>query len=187
VKSYKNNLTADLFIVVISIVAAALLVKTGIIKNLLASTQEMEFIGSFIAGMFFTSIFTTAPAIVALGEIAQLSSSIVPVAIFGSFGALCGDLIIFRFMRDRLGKDIMHLIKNSGNGWLKSVIRLKFFRWLTFFLGALVIASPLPDELGLTMMGFSKTRTSLFIPVSLIFNFLGILIISIIAKNLLGN
>lgn len=137
--------------------------------------------------MFFTSIFTTTPAIVTLGAIAQSSQSVLPVAIFGGLGALCGDLIIFRFMRDRLGEDITRLIKNSGNGRLRSIVRLKFFRWLTFFLGALVIASPLPDELGLAMMGFSKIKTSLFIPVSFVFNFLGILVIGLIAKNLLGN
>ena len=186
-RSYKNNLEIDLVIIIISIFVAVVLVKTGIIRNLLTSFQGLEFIESFIAGLFFTSIFTTAPAIVALGEIAQLSNSVIQVAIFGSIGALCGDLIIFKFMRDRLGADIMHLIKSSGNGWLKSIIRLKFFRWSTFFLGALVIASPLPDELGLAMMGLSKTKTSLFVPVSLVFNFLGILIIGLIAKNLLGS
>jgi len=37
------------------------------------------------------------------------------------------------------------------------------------------------------MMGFSKTKASLLIPVSFVFNSLGILIIGIIAKNLLGS
>ena len=186
-RNYKNNLEVDLVVIVISIVVAVILVKTGAIQNLLASFRGLEFIESFIAGLFFTSIFTTAPAIVALGEIAQMSQSVISVAIFGALGALCGDIIIFRFMRDRLGEDIMHLIKNSENGWLKHIIRLKFFRWGTFLLGALVISSPLPDELGLAMMGLSKTRTSLLIPVSFVFNFLGILVIGLVAKNLLGS
>ena len=109
------------------------------------------------------------------------------MAIFGGFGALCGDLIIFQFMRDKFGEDIMRLIRNSGNGRLQSIVRLKFFRWLTFSLGALVIASPLPDELGLAMMGFSKTKTSILIPISFVFNSLGILVIGLVAKNLLGS
>ncbi|MDO8617415.1 MAG: hypothetical protein Q7N87_00765 [Candidatus Uhrbacteria bacterium] len=183
----KNNLTKDIGIIVLSVIVAIVLIKTGAIEEMLKQTQDLWFLDSFIAGMFFTSVFTTVPAMVALGETAQLSQSVLLVAIFGGLGALCGDLIIFRFMRDRFGEDILRLIRNSGNGKLRSVIRLKSFRWLTFFLGALIIASPLPDELGLTMMGFSKTKTSLFIPVSFIFNFLGILVIGLVAKNLLGH
>ncbi|MBI2048173.1 MAG: hypothetical protein HYT27_03460 [Parcubacteria group bacterium] len=186
-ESQKNNLTKDIGIIVLSVIVAIILIKTGAIEEILKQTRDLWFLDSFIAGMFFTSVFTTVPAIVALGEIAQSSQSVLLVAIFGGLGALCGDLIIFRFMRDRFGEDILCLIRNSGNGRLRSIFRLKSFRWLTFFFGALVIASPLPDELGLTMMGFSKTKTSLFIPVSFIFNFLGILAIGLVAKNLLGN
>ncbi len=182
--NHKNNLMRDFGIIALSIIVAILLIKTGAIQEILKQTRDLWFLDSFIAGMFFTSIFTTAPAIVALGEIAQSSQSVIPVAILGGLGALCGDLIIFRFMRDRFGEDIMYLIRNSGNDRLRSIIRLKSFRWLTFFLGALIIASPLPDELGLTMMGFSKTKTSLFIPVSFVFNSLGILVIGFIAKAL---
>ena len=174
----------DLGIIVFSIIVAILLIKTGAIEELLKRTQDLWFLGSFIAGMFFTSIFTTAPAIAALGQIAQSSQSVLPVAIFGGLGAMCGDLIIFRFMRDSLGEDIMRLMKNSGNGRFRSLARLKVFRWLTFFLGALVISSPLPDELGLAMMGFSKTKTSILIPVSFVFNSLGILAVGLIAKIL---
>ena len=144
-ESQKNNLTKDIGIIVLSVVVAIILIKTGAIEEILKQTRDLWFLDSFIAGMFFTSVFTTVPAIVALGEIAQLSQSVFLVAVFGGLGALCGDLIIFRFMRDRFGKDIfgkdiMGLIKNSKNGKLRSIVRLKHFRWLTFFLGALVIA-----------------------------------------------
>lgn len=186
-ENQKNNLTKDIGIIVLSVIVAILLIKTGTIEEILKQTREVWFLDSFIAGMFFTSVFTTVPAMVALGEIAQSSQSLLLVAMLGGLGALCGDLIIFRFMRDRFGEDIIRLMRDSGNSRLRSIVRLKFFRWLTFFLGALVIASPLPDELGLTMMGFSKTKTSLFIPVSFVFNSLGILVIGLVAKNLLGN
>lgn len=186
-KITRNHLIKDIGTIVFSIIVAILLIKSGLIEEILRRTRDLWFLDSFIAGMFFTSIFTTIPAIIALSEIFQSSQSTLSVAIFGGLGALCGDLIIFRFMRDRLGEDIIRLIKNSGNSRLRSIIRLRFFRWLTFFLGALTIASPLPDELGLAMIGFSKTKTSLFIPVSFVFNFLGILAIGLIAKNLLGN
>ncbi len=185
-KKIENTLKRDFRIIIFSIIVAVLLVKTGAIEEILALTQGLWFFDSFVAGLFFTSIFTTAPAIVALGHIAQSSESVLTVALLGGLGALCGDLIIFRFMRDNLGKDIVRLVNNSGNVKLRSFMKLKIFRWMTFFIGALVISSPLPDELGLAMMGLSKTRTSILIPVSFAFNFLGILIIGLIAKNLFG-
>ncbi|OGI95699.1 hypothetical protein A2917_00030 [Candidatus Nomurabacteria bacterium RIFCSPLOWO2_01_FULL_42_17] len=186
-ENQKNNLIKDIGIIILSVIVGIILIKTGTIEKILEETQNLWFLDSFVAGIFFTSIFTTIPAIVALGEIAQLSDSVMLVAIFGGLGAVCGDLIIFRFMRDRFGEDILSLIRNSKNSRLRSMVRLKSFKWMTFILGALIIASPLPDELGLTMMGFSKTKTWLFIPVSFVFNFLGILVIGLIAKNLLGN
>ncbi|MFH1990444.1 MAG: hypothetical protein ABIJ19_01135 [Patescibacteria group bacterium] len=73
-------------------------------------------------------------------------------------------------------------MKKSKSEKLISIFKLRIFRWSLAFLGALVIASPLPDELGLMMLGFSKMKTSLFVPVSFLFNSLGILIIGLIAR-----
>ncbi len=173
-------------IIILSIVVAVILVKTGALESLLSSTQELRFIGSFVAGMLFTSIFTVAPATVVLAEIAQ-SNPVFWVAFFGGIGALVGDLVIFRFVKDRLSDDFLYLIKKSKSERLISIFRLRLFRRLIPFVGALIVASPLPDELGLTMMGLSKMKTSLFIPLSFLLNFLGILVIGLIAKNLFGS
>lgn len=181
---HKMNLLKDLGVIIVSIIIAFISVKTGILTDLLASTQELKFIGSFVAGMFFVSIFTAAPATVVLVEISQ-SNSVFLVALFGGIGSLVGDLIIFRFIKDRLSNDFLFLINKSDHKRLVSIFRLKLFRWLVPFFGALIIASPLPDELGLAMMGLSKIKTSLFIPLSFLLNFFGILAIGLITKTML--
>jgi len=173
----------DLGIIILSIVIAVILVKTGALKSLLTSTQELKFIGSFMAGIFFVSVFTAAPATVVLAEIAQ-SNPVFGVAFFGGVGALVGDLVIFRFIKDKLSEDFLYLIKKSKSERLISIFRLKLFRWLISFIGALIVASPLPDELGLAMMGLSKIKTPLFIPLSFSLNFLGIMTVGLIAKAL---
>lgn len=179
-----NFLLQDAAIILLSIVIAVILVKTDVLIKILISTQELKFLGSFITGMFFTSVFTTAPAIVTLGEIAR-ANSILPTAIFGAMGAVVGDLIIFRFVRDRFSEHLMEIIKHQGAGKrIKLLFKLKIFRWLTFLVGGLIIASPLPDELGIGLLGFSKMRTSWFIPLSFTFNFIGILLIGLVAKTL---
>ena len=181
--NHANNLVRDLALVVFSILIAIILAKTGAFQDLITSTQEVRLIGSFIAGILFVSVFTAAPATVALGEIAQ-SNSIITVAIIGGLGALIGDLLIFRFVRDKVSQDFSYLVKISRTERFFSVFKLKLFRWVIPFVGALIVASPFPDEVGLAMLGLSKTKTSVFIPLSFFLNLIGILIIGLIAKTL---
>jgi len=73
--NHKENLIKDMSIIALSVLIAVILVKTEVLINILASSKELELFGSFIAGMFFTSVFTVAPATVVLVEIARLTYS----------------------------------------------------------------------------------------------------------------
>lgn len=180
----ESNIIKDLAIIILSVVIAVDLVKSDVLIKILTSSQGLEQFGSFIAGIFFTSVFTTVPSIVTLGEIAQ-GYPVLHVAFFGAIGSVLGDLLIFRFMKDRLSRDLLHLLSHApGSKRIRALFRLKYFRWFTFFIGGLIIASPLPDELGVSLLGFSKMKESLFIPLSFAFNFIGIYIIGTIARLL---
>ena len=179
------NLMRDLAIIAFSVIIAIILIKTRYLATILTSTKEMEFLGSFIAGVFFTSIFTTVPATVTLGEIAQ-NNTAVWTAFLGGLGALVGDLIIFRFVKDSLSEHVITAFEKIQ----KRKILLIFHRekkhlgWLLKILGAIIVASPLPDEIGLTLLGFSKMKMRHFVPLSFLLNATGILIIGFIAKSL---
>lgn len=183
-KSQKKFLLQDTAIILLSVFTSIILAKTGILAKILTLTKGLEIIGSFTAGMFFTSIFTTSLAIVALGEIARVNG-ILSTAILGGVGAVIGDLIIFRFIRDRFSEHLLELAQHKKI-WKKfrTLLKLRYFRWFTFFASGLIIASPLPDELGISLLGFSKMRMRWFIPLSFLFNSAGILIIGIIAKTI---
>ncbi len=176
-------LLQDLGLVAVSVFVAIALMKTDVLVGVLTSTKELEYLGSFLAGLFFTSIFTTAPAIVTLGEIAQ-ANGVWPTAALGALGAVVGDLLIFRFVRDSLTEHVAALVKARGRGRKSSVSRGRLLRWLAFMVGGLVIASPLPDELGVSLLGMSKVRMAVFVPVALVFNFLGIAAIGFVAISL---
>lgn len=180
--SEKSFILQDIGIIFLSILVAVILVKTKILTSILISTKELELLGSFIAGMFFTSVFTTAPAIATLGEIAR-ANSVLLTAIFGGMGAVVGDLIIFRFVRDKLSGHLIEFVNHQGAGKrIRALFRLRLFRWLTILAGCIIIASPFPDELGISLLGFSKMKTSRFIPLSFTFNTIGIFLIGLIAK-----
>ena len=161
-----------------------LLVRTNVLANLLASTGQFEIFGAFIAGAFFTSIFTTAPAIAALGEI-SLMQGILVTALFGALGSVVGDLIIFRFVRDRFSEHVSEILTHDSV-WRRFhlLLRRRFFRWFTILVGGFILASPLPDELGVAVLGFSKMRMKYFVLLSFVFNFLGILLIGLIARSI---
>lgn len=179
----RSGLIRDLGTIILSILVAIILAKTGALEGLITSTQEVRFIGSFIAGILFVSVFTAAPATVALGEIAR-SNSVITVAILGGLGALVGDLIIFHFVKDRVSQHFSYLVRVSKSKRLFSIFQLKLFRWITPFIGALIIVSPLPDEIGVTMLGLAKMKNSYFILLSFLLNSTGILIIGLISKTI---
>lgn len=182
---HEKNLFRDIGLILLSIVVSFIMIKINLLGGLLTATHEIKYLSSFIAGLFFTSIFTTAPAIVALGEMAQ-SNSVIVVAIFGALGALIGDLMIFRFVKCDLMGDISYLLKKTHFKRIASIPRLHLFRWVVMFLGAAIIASPLPDELGIAMMGLCGTRTWIFSSLSLTFNFAGIMAVGLIAQKIIS-
>lgn len=178
-----RNIVHDVTIVALSVVVAVLMVQSHLIDSLIAASREFGHIGSFVAGMFFTSIFTTAPAIVTLGEITR-SQGIIETSLWAALGAVVGDLVIFRFVRDRMADHLMDILPHRrGVRRFTRLLKFRFFRYLTFFAGGLIIASPLPDELGISLLGLSKMREVYFVPLSFAFNFLGICMIGLVAAS----
>ena len=182
----ETHFLADIGILTLSVLFAIVLAKTNVLTNVLSATAELELLATFIAGMFFTSVFTTAPAIATLGEI-SLSQSVFVTAVIGALGSVVGDLLIFRFVRDRVASDILELLREEGMlRRLRKVFKFRHFRWFTLLLGGILIASPLPDELGIALLGFSTVRTKYFVMLSFGFNFLGIVAIGLTARALAG-
>ncbi len=173
-----KELKRDGAIIILSLFVAVLLVKSGAILQFVTWTKDAYIIGSFVAGIFFTSAFTLPISTVALVEIAEVSGQPFTVTFIGALGAVLGDLLLFFFIRDSLGASLKIMLGASRVKRWSSIFHLKLFRYLTPLLGALIIASPLPDELGLAMMGFSRMHIGLLIPISYSMNFLGILVVT---------
>ncbi len=178
-----NHLLQDIALIVLSVLIAVLLVRTDVLANLFISAEAMGIWGAFVAGIFFTSIFTTAPAIVALGEVSLLQG-IFNTAFFGAMGAVVGDLIILKFVRDRFSEHVSEIVMHQSI-WRRFhlLFKRRFFRWITFFVGGFILASPLPDELGIAVLSFSKVRMKYFVLLSFVFNFLGIAVIGLVARS----
>lgn len=174
----------DLIFLVVSISFAVFVTKTGITHQLVASFGDLNWFGVIIAGSFFTSVFTIVPSIAVISAFAE-TTPLPTLALLGGLGAVVGDYIIFRLVKDRMSADVDYLISFSGARRYLAIFRTHLFKFLVPFLGALVIASPLPNELGITMMGLAKVKDRSFLVISFIFNSLGILIIGWLAKSII--
>lgn len=168
-----------------SVAVAWMLTATDVASFLLGISKEFELLAIFIAGFCFVSIFTILPATIVLGQFA-VENSLPIVVLFGGIGALCGDYVIFRFFRNRVSGDMHYLASLSVFKQIKHFHRLRVSRWLFAIIGAIVIASPLPDEVGLAMMGLTKIGMRLFVLLSFSLNALGILMIGMVARAITG-
>lgn len=174
--NYEKNLERDLVLITISVFCAIALVHFGILESMIITIRDFHLVSSFTAGLFFTSVFTIAPASVA---IAHLSHSIDPLtlALWGAFGAMIGDLVIFAFVRDVFSEDIKGTIRASRFKKILSKTHFGFLRWFGPLVGALIIISPLPDEIGLSLMGVAKMKVIYLVPLTFVLNFMAIFLI----------
>ncbi len=173
----------DAFAIVASVWAAWAIVHFDLVSAALERAGDGVLWASLVAGLFFTSLITTAPAIAVLGEL-TLEANIFTVALVGALGAVLGDYIIFAFVRDRVSQDAAYLLRGPRFRRMFHIFTQPHFRRVLPVVGALIIASPLPDELGLTLLGFAHIDRRYFFAVSYCMNFLGIVLIGLAARGL---
>lgn len=177
----RKHIIQDVFIIAVSILVAVFALKNGFIDSIVASLGGFKYLGMFIAGMFFTSVFTTAPSMVMIGELAQ-NNQLMMVSFLGGLGSVVGDYIIFCFARDRISEDLEYLLRFSKTERFSAIFETKLFHRFVPFLGAVILVSPLPDEIGVSMLGVSKLSSRYFLLISFVLHGLGIFIIGRLAQ-----
>jgi len=151
---------------------------------LLLNLGSFGYLGAFIAGMLFVSTFTVATGAVILLVLAEKLSPL-EIGIIAGFGAVLGDFTIFKFVKDGLANEIQEVYKKiDHNNNLLKLLHTKYFSWMFPVLGAIVIASPLPDEIGVSLLGIGKMKTYQFLIFSFILNAVGIFIVVSASKFL---
>ncbi|HYC79507.1 MAG TPA: hypothetical protein VEC17_00600 [Candidatus Binatia bacterium] len=162
------------FLLAISIVVLLIFADHAIIRGIISGVSELKFLGLFFSGFFIVSTFTIVPATLVLSEMSN-TYGFWETALLATAGAVLGDFIIFRFIRDTVSDElrpIFNLIAKEKH--IKALFSSPFFAWLTPVVGAAIIASPLPDEIGLTLLGASRMSNRRFLILVTIIDFIGI-------------
>lgn len=174
---YRKYRYKNLTFLFISVIVAFLLFKNSAFRSFLLQLGTLGYFGAAIAGMLFVSTFTVTLGIVILLILAR-NLSPVEIGIIAGLGAVAGDLIIFQFIKNKgLISEIKHIFAYFGGEKISHLLRTKYFSWTLPVIGALIIASPLPDELGVTLMEISKMKTYKFILISFILNSISIFLV----------
>jgi len=172
---FKNTI-----IVVLSIVAAVLILRSQWLYSIIAKLGNLEYAGAFLAGMFFAYGFTTAPAIAVLYMIGANLNPFA-VAFLGASGAVLSDFLIFKFMKKEIIGEIKHISNEIHYHPHMSKRWMRFIKRISPLIGGIIIASPFPDELAAAFLSSINFDTKEFLLLAFLFKFLSILFISSIA------
>lgn len=168
---YKN-----LTLLCVSLTIAFLLYQNESFHTFLLHLGGLGYLGAFIAGILFVSTFTAATGILVLLVLAE-QLSVIELGIIAGIGAVVGDFLIFRFIQDDLVAEVKPIYEQFGGGHISKVLHSRYFSWSLPVIGAMLIASPLPDEIGISLLGLSKMKTYQFIILSFGLNALGIMFV----------
>ena len=166
---------------IVSIMVVALWASTESFSDAVQIIERLGYIGYFGVGMMFVSTFTVTPAAVVLFRLAE-SMHILPLALIAGMGAVCGDLLLYNYLRDKVFVELKPFFGFIGRSSLGRLFQSRHLAWSLPVLGAIIIASPLPDELGIALLGGSKFNRWQFIALSYVLNTAGIVVILTLAK-----
>lgn len=167
-----------IIIFLISIIIAIYILTSPILRGFISSLGDYSYLGALIAGFFFASGFTAAPATASFLIFGQSNNPIL-LGLVGGAGAMLADTLIFLYIKKGLSPDLKYLLKKSKLTKLKKLRHTKL-GWIIPLTGGIIIASPLPDELGSFVFGISNYSTKKFLIYSYLLNSLGLIIISLL-------
>lgn len=166
----------NLLFLFVSLIFAFFISQDQSFRTFLLSLGSLGYLGAFIGGMLWVSTFTMATGIVILLVLAK-QLPFVQLGAIAVLGAVIGDFLIFHFVKDDLINDIRPIYNKLGGKHLTKVLHTKYFSWTLPVIGALIMASPLPDELGVSLMGLSQMKALEFFLISLLSHTTGIFLI----------
>jgi len=118
------------------------------------------------------------------------------IAAVAALGSTFADYAIFRFFRDSFFTELQAFLKEELKVDLDRIAkRFKSSRLLNSRFGrkivlpalaAAIIASPLPDEIGISLLASQKMESKKFLPISFTLNLLRKSLYTIVAKEILA-
>ncbi len=170
--------------------AAYVLYQIGMFSWLDGNLHGFGYPGAFAAGLLFSYGFTTPFAIAAFVAMAHDVNPFIAAPIAGA-GAFLSDLVIFELLRFSFFGNELERLRHASiidriHRALHHETTPEYIRRISLWtMAGLVIASPLPDEIGVALLsGTTKMSERAFSVICFTMNTLGILAVLLLAKTI---
>ncbi|MFW5885385.1 MAG: hypothetical protein ACOCUF_04125 [Patescibacteria group bacterium] len=146
-----------------------------------AILQQLGYLGTFLAGVFFVYGFTTGPSVASLLIIANMQNFWI-AGIVATAGVIVGNFLVFRALKISIATELDELSRNKLLQWTIQKVKKYIPSFARIYIlpafAGFISATPLPDELAVALLSWSKNMSLLaFSTVAFTFNAFGIFII----------
>ena len=173
---FKNYKYKGLTLILISILLAIFSSENKSLNQTILNVSQIPVLGAFVAGILYVSASTAAFGVFILLGLSKTLSAI-EIAVIAGLGGVVADFILFRFFKGDLIKEITPIYNKLGGHHLTKLMNHRLLRWSLPIVGAIIIASPFPDEIGISLMGISKIKTYQFVLLSLVLDIGGVFLL----------
>lgn len=185
-KKYTKYPKLTLFIVTI-IIALVVFYEAETYLPLHNFIISLGYLGTFISGFFYSYGYTATTA-TALLLVLGSELNIYLAALIAGVGALISDIIIFYFVRHSFNDELDRLKKTKIitkiNEKIKNTSEF-FYKYFIYALSSILIASPLPTEVGVSLLANKKKMSiKTFMIIAYIMHTIGIFIILLFSSIL---
>lgn len=156
-------------------------IDSTLVSAILNIIEHTGYFGAFVTGILTVSFFTTVPAFVLLLGLAQVLDP-VALAIVAGAGAMVGDWLLMMFFEDRIVRELRPLLQRLHIRRTVNSLRRRYTSWILLVGGAIALATPIPDEIGVALLGISRFQQRYLLIICFTLNTLGILGIVLAAR-----
>ncbi len=166
-------------LLILSIVIAYIVFSQSPLPDWIQSLDKFEYVGMFIAGMFYSFGFSGPFAVGYFTSVTNLN--IFYASIIGGIGSLLSDMFIFYLIRFSFMDEFERVKKTKPflyiDKLMKKDLSKRSRRIFLYSIACIIISSPLPDEIGVTMLsGLTSIKPKGMALISFILSTLGIFI-----------
>lgn len=182
IKLFKSKYPKFFILIMISVISYFVF-SNDVVVDFFKSLHGMGYIYVFFFGCLFAFGFSTP---IATGFFVTFSpSNIFLTALIGGLGAMVSDLLIFKFVKISFTDEFEALKKEKIFLKFRELFQVKWImkieKYLVFIFAGIVIASPMPDEIGIIMLaGFDQIDVKTLGILSFIFKMAGIYVLLLI-------
>ena len=180
----KKKLARDIIIVVFSVILAIYIQRLAGVDSLLSFFTNIYYVipAAFLTGVLFSFTFTVAIATSVFIILGDTSINPFLIAIVGGLGAVFGNSLTYKFFKNDIIKDLKALEPKYAKEITRRIFKSKLFIWILPYVAALLLASPLPDEIGIFLLAGSRLRYANFFLLSFFSQTTGILVIVLLGE-----